>query len=230
MGSPDSYVLIGLVDMYAKCGKIEYSQEVFDEIVEHNVVFWTSMIADYVQNDISEEGLILFSRMREALLENNQYTLGNLMTTCGKLGALQQGKGAHRYAIKRGIDFISCLVMALVDMYVKGAVIKDAFSIFDELSCIDLVSWTAMIIGYNQSFEAVYKDKFDGFLPNSTTAASVLSACAQSRNVNLGRLVHALGIQLQIEDNSIGNALVMCMQNAKSKEGRKRREEEQGTC
>ncbi|KAK6921953.1 E motif [Dillenia turbinata] len=214
MGSPDSYVLTGLVDMYAKCGKIGCSREVFDEIVDHNVVSWTSMIAGYVQNDCSEEGLILFNRMREALVESNQYTLGSLVTACGKLGALHQGKWVHGYAIKKGIDFNSCLVTALVDMYVKCAVIKDARSVFDELSCIDLVSWTAMIVGYSQSghpteaLKLFIKGKCDGFLPNSTTAASVLSACAQLGNLNLGRSVHALGIQLEIEDNAVGNALV----------------------
>ncbi|KAK6936865.1 Pentatricopeptide repeat [Dillenia turbinata] len=124
MGSPDGYV----VNMYARCGKIGCSHEVFDEIVDHNVVSWISMITGCV------EGL-----MREALVESNQYTLGSLMTACGKLGDLHQGKWVHGYAIKRGIDFNSCLVMALVDVYVKCAVIKDAGSVFDELSCIDLV-------------------------------------------------------------------------------------------
>ncbi|KAK6915970.1 Pentatricopeptide repeat [Dillenia turbinata] len=145
MGSPDGYV----VDMYARCGKIGCSHE----------------------NDCSEEWLILFNRMREALVESNQYTLGSLMTACGKLGDLHQGKWVHGYAIKRGIDFNSCLVMALVDVYVKCAVIKDAYSVFDELSCIDLVSWTPMNVGYSHSAHSTealklfIKVKCYGFLP-----------------------------------------------------------------
>ncbi|KAK6931714.1 Pentatricopeptide repeat [Dillenia turbinata] len=120
------------------------------------------MIAGYVQNDCSEEGLILFNRM--------------------------SGKWVHGCAIKRGIDFNSCLVTTLVDMYVKCAVIKDAHSVFYELSCIVLVSWTAMIVGYSQSghpteaLKLFIKGKCDGCLPNSTT--------------------------LEIEDNAVGNALV----------------------
>ncbi|KAK6938045.1 Pentatricopeptide repeat, partial [Dillenia turbinata] len=151
MGSPDSYVLTELVNMYAKCGKIGCSHEVFDEIVDHNVVSWTSIIAGYVQNDCSEEGLILLT-----LVESNQYTLGSLITACGKLGALHQGKWVH------------------------GGHPTEALKLF-------------------------IKGKCDGFLPNSTTAASVLSACAQSGNLNLRRSVHGLGIQLEKENNAVAD-------------------------
>lgn len=64
VGNPDSFVLTGFVDMYAKCGEVDCSREVFDEITDKNVVSWTSMIAGYVQNNCTDEGLILFNQMR----------------------------------------------------------------------------------------------------------------------------------------------------------------------
>ena len=36
--SPDSIVLMALVDMYAKCGEVGSYCEVFDEILDRNVV------------------------------------------------------------------------------------------------------------------------------------------------------------------------------------------------
>ena len=75
VGSPDSFVLTGLVDMYAKCGDIACSREVFDEIDDRNVVSWTSMIVEYVQKDWAEEGLMLSNQMRDGLCEGNQYIL-----------------------------------------------------------------------------------------------------------------------------------------------------------
>ena len=56
VGSPDSFVLTALVDMYVKCGEVGSSCEVFDEILDRNVVLSMSMIVGYVQNDCPEKG------------------------------------------------------------------------------------------------------------------------------------------------------------------------------
>ncbi|TXG56583.1 hypothetical protein EZV62_017896 [Acer yangbiense] len=213
-GSPDSFVFTGLVDMYAKCGEIKCSRQVFDESPDRNVVSWTSMIVGYVQNDCAQEGLILFNRMREGLVEGNQFTLGNLVTACTKLGALHQGKWVHGYVIKTGIELNSHLVTDLLDMYVKCGDIRDARLVFDELSTIDLVSWSAMISGYVQighpekALKLFMDKKWVGVVPNRITVSSVLSACAQLSNLNLGKTIHSLGIKLGLEDPTVINALV----------------------
>lgn len=181
-GNPDSFVLTGLVDMYAKCGWIVCSHVVFDGILDRNVVSWTTMIVGYVQNDCAKEGLALFNRMREGFVEGNEFTLGSLITACTKLGALHQGKWFHGYVSKSGFQLNSVLGTALLDMYVKCGNIRDARYVFDELSTVDPVSWTAMIIGYSQTgypVEALklFTDgKWIGFRPNPTTAASLLSS------------------------------------------------------
>lgn len=214
MGGPDSFVLTGLVDLYAKCGFIGYSRVLFDEILDNNVVSWTSMIVGYVQNDCAEEGLILYNRMRKGLLEGNEFTIGSVVTACTKLGALHQGKYFHGYVIKNGYKLNSILGTSILDMYVKCGDIRYACSVFNELSSVDLVSWTAMIAGYSQVGSAdealkLFIDK-NGveFLPNSITIANVLSSCAKKGNLNLGRSVHGLGIKLCLEDSIVRNALV----------------------
>ncbi|XP_057509100.1 pentatricopeptide repeat-containing protein At2g03380, mitochondrial [Actinidia eriantha] len=215
VGSPDSFVLTGLVDMYAKCGEVECSREVFDEIDDRNVVSWTSMIVGYVQNNCAEEGLMLFNQMRDRLCEGNQYTFASIVTACTKLGALHQGKWVHGFVIKKGIDLDSFSGTPLVDMYVKCGAIGDARSLFDELHTFDLVSWTAMIVGYTQNgypdeaLKLFIDKRWAGILANTVTAASVLSACAQSGNSKLGRSVHSVGIKLGIaDDHTVTNALV----------------------
>ncbi|CAK9142386.1 unnamed protein product [Ilex paraguariensis] len=214
VGSPDSIVLTGLMDMYAKCGDVESSRQVFDGIRDRNVICWTSMIVGFVQNDCAEEGLVLFNRMRDGLVQGNEYTFGSVVTACTKLGALHQGKWVHGYVIKNGIDVNSHLVTALLDMYVKCGAIRDARSIFDELCSIDLVSWTAMIVGYTQNghpdeaLKLFTDQEWAGFFPNSITITSVLSACAQLGNLKFGKSVQCLGIKLGLEDASITNALI----------------------
>ncbi|KAJ7953876.1 Pentatricopeptide repeat-containing protein [Quillaja saponaria] len=211
----DSFVLTGLVDMYAKTGEIQSARDVFDEIFDRNVVSWTSMIVAYVQNDCAEEALILFNRMREGLVAGNQFTVGSLVTACTRLGDLHQGKWVHAYIIKNGIELNTFLVTSLLDMYVKCGDIRDARTVYDELSIIDIVSWTAMIVGYTQrgypddGLKLFIDKKWAGLLPNSVTTASLLSACADLGNSSMGRSLHALGFKLDLDnDIPVRNALV----------------------
>ncbi|KAE8666045.1 T-box transcription factor TBX5, putative isoform 1 [Hibiscus syriacus] len=117
VGNPDSFVQTGLVDM---------------------------MLAAFVQNDCSKEALVLLNRMRETMVESNHFTLVSLVTACGKLGALHQRKWVHGYAIKTGIKLNSYLVTAVIDMYAKCGSLRDARSVFDKLSSVDLVSMCAV--------------------------------------------------------------------------------------
>ena len=213
-GSPDRFVIANLVDMYAKCRDIGSSREVFDEILDGDVVLWTSMIVGYVQNDCPIEGLVLFNRMREGLVEGNQFTVQTLVTACTNLRALHQGKWLHGYLIKKGFEFNRFLVTALLDMYVKCGDVRDARSVFDEFFAIDLVSWTAMIVGYeqndqpNEALKLFVDKKWVDILPNCVTTTSVLSACSQLRNSDMGRSVHGLGIKLGLGEPSVSNALI----------------------
>ncbi|XP_027151223.1 pentatricopeptide repeat-containing protein At2g03380, mitochondrial [Coffea eugenioides] len=214
VGNADSFVLTGLVDMYAKCGEVESSCEVFEGIAQRNVVCWTSMIVGYMQNGCAEEALVLFNRMRDGAVEGNEYTLGSIVTACAKLAALHQGKWIHGYIIKKQGEFNSYLVSALVDMYVKCGDLTDARSILFEFSEADLVSWTAMIVGYTQNgypdeaLDLFVHKKWEAVLPNSVTVSSVVSACAQLDNLNLGTSIHGLGIKLRLDDAAVINALV----------------------
>lgn len=213
-GSSDSFVLTGLVDMYAKCGEVDVARKVFERIWDRNVVDWTSMIVGYVQNNCAREGLLLFNRMRDCLVEGNAYTLGIIVTACAKLGALHQGKWVHGNVVKNGILVTSHLFTSLLDMYVKCGVMQDARLIFDEVHIVDLFSWTTMIMGYAQNGFAseallLFTDKkWQDLCPNHVTLASVLPACVQSGNLALGSSVHSLGIKLGQEDVNVMNALV----------------------
>ncbi|KAK7251924.1 hypothetical protein RIF29_35538 [Crotalaria pallida] len=211
---PDSFVLTSLVDVYSKCGCVDSARKVFDEIPERGVVSWTSMIAAYVRNDCASEGLSLFNRMREGFVSGNEFTIGSLVSACTKLRSLHQGKWVHGFVIKNGIEFNSFLLTSLLDMYVKCGDINDARSVFDEFTAGDLVSWTAMIVGYTQrgyprmALELFRDEKWEGVLPNSVTLGSLLSACAQLGDAAMGKSLHAVGIKCGLDDHSVRNALV----------------------
>ncbi|TKY58925.1 Pentatricopeptide repeat-containing protein mitochondrial [Spatholobus suberectus] len=213
---PDSFVLTCLVDAYAKCGRVACARRAFEEVPDRDVVSWTSMIAAYVQNDCAREGLSLFNRMREGFVDGNEVTVGSLVTACTRLGSLHQGKWVHGFVIKNGIPVNSFLTTSLLNMYVKCGSIEDARAVFDEGASDDddLVSWTAMIVGYSQrgyphlALELFTNKNWAGLLPNSVTVASLLSACGQLGNSVTGKSLHGLVVKCGLDDPPVRNALV----------------------
>jgi pentatricopeptide repeat protein len=61
----DAFVGSALLDMYVKCGSIEDARQVFDNMLERDVVAWTSMIAGYARHGLVDEALVLFRIMPE---------------------------------------------------------------------------------------------------------------------------------------------------------------------
>eukprot|EP01018_Ginkgo_biloba_P000906 Gb_34192 [translate_table: standard] len=59
----DIFVSNALVDMYAKCERIENARNVFDKMPKRDVVSWTVMIAGYSQNGLLDEAVKLFHIM-----------------------------------------------------------------------------------------------------------------------------------------------------------------------
>ncbi|CAN6164822.1 unnamed protein product [Urochloa humidicola] len=103
----------------------------------------------------------------------------------------------------------------LLDMYVKCGEVEDARRVFDELSYVDIVLWTTMIVGYTQNgsprdaLKLFLDKKFASIVPNSVTMATVLSASAQLRDLSLGRSIHGIAVKLGVADyDVVVNALV----------------------
>ncbi|KNA12201.1 hypothetical protein SOVF_127900 [Spinacia oleracea] len=97
---------------------------------------------------------------------------------------------------------------ALISGYASKGYLDDARKLFDEIPVKDVVSWNAMIAGYVQSDQfdksiAFFQEMLRAeVMPNESTMLSVLSACAQSGNLELGKWVRSW-----IEENSLGTKL-----------------------
>lgn len=147
----DAVVATALVDMYAKCGKIDKACEVFDKISQRNVVSWNTMIAGYAQNGFLGKALQTFSQMQSAGVNPDSTTFATVLPVCAKMGALEQGMDIHQNIKDRGILSDVVVATALVDMYAKCGSINKAREVFDRMLQRDVVSWTAMIAGYAQN-------------------------------------------------------------------------------
>ncbi|CAM0913138.1 unnamed protein product [Alopecurus aequalis] len=214
-GGGDGFVMNCLVDMYAKGGDLENARRVFERTLDRNVVSWTSMLSGCLQNGFAEEGLALFNEMRGEHVLPSEHTMASVLTACTMLGSLHQGRWIHGSVIKHGVACNPFITAAMLDMYVKCGELEDARRVFDELSSVDLVLWTTMIVGYTQNGSPLdalllfVDKKFAHIVPNWVTISTIISASAQLRNLSLGRSIHGISVKLGVvENNVVMNALV----------------------
>ncbi|KAH7284778.1 hypothetical protein KP509_34G070200 [Ceratopteris richardii] len=76
-----------LVDMYSKCGVLPLAQEVFDSLLNQDVVTWNSLIAGYVQKGKPAAPFLLIDRMLERT-DPNPLTFLIILSVCNRMGFL----------------------------------------------------------------------------------------------------------------------------------------------
>ncbi|OVA00149.1 Pentatricopeptide repeat [Macleaya cordata] len=189
----DVFLGSSLIDMYAKCGRPDDARKVFDQMQERNVVCWTSMIACYTQSGLFKEAMGIFREMQVAGVKADEATVACVVSACGHLGALDQGRWVHAYCDRNGIKMNLTVNNALIDMYSKCGDIDKAFDIFVELAQKDVFSWTVMISGFamnGKSDKALdlfsQMEKSSEVRPNEVTFLGVLFACSHAGLVDKG--------------------------------------------
>ncbi|XP_058092109.1 pentatricopeptide repeat-containing protein At4g39952, mitochondrial-like [Magnolia sinica] len=137
------------VYLYAKCGQMDNSCRVFEEMPVRDVVAWTALIIGCVQNDESVMGLNFLRDMHrdaeDGEMELNSRTMEGSLQACGNLVALSEGRCLHCYVVKTGIGTCRFVRSSLLSMYSKGGSVGKASLAFSELPNKDLISWAAIV-------------------------------------------------------------------------------------
>ncbi|TYH96217.1 hypothetical protein ES332_A12G163300v1 [Gossypium tomentosum] len=209
----DVFVSNALMDVYAKCGRIEDSLELFEKSLNRNDVSWNTMIVGYVNCGDAEKALSLFLEMLENRVQATEVTYSSVLCASAGLTALELGTQIHSLTLKTNYAENSVVHNALIDMYSKCGRISDARLVFDMMNERDEVSWNTMISGYSMcglGMEAlkIFQMMQDrGHKPNTLTFVGVLSACSNSGLLDEGQayfssMLQEYGIEPCIEHYS----------------------------
>ncbi|KAF7132570.1 hypothetical protein RHSIM_Rhsim09G0119800 [Rhododendron simsii] len=188
----DNTMIMGLL----RCGMVEESKQLFGCMPERDSISWTTMITGLSQNGVEREAVDMFRKMRSEGLAIDQFTFGSILTACGILLALKEGKQIHAYVIRTNFMNNIFVGSALVDLYSKCRSIKYAEAVFKRMTCKNVVSWTAMVVGYGQNGyceEAILifrEMQRNGIEPDEFTLASVVSSCANLASLEEGTQFH----------------------------------------
>ncbi|XP_030474989.1 pentatricopeptide repeat-containing protein At5g65570 [Syzygium oleosum] len=184
-----------LLTMYSKCGIIDDSFKVFNDLANPNLVTWTSLIVGLVQNGREEIALLKFREMLQNSVNPNSFTLSSVLRACSSLAMLETGKQIHAVLTKHGLVRNAYAGVALIDLYGKCGMAEMARSVFDRLIDIDMVSMNSMIYSYavnglGREALGLYNRMKDLKLEqNQVTFVAVLLACSNAGLVEEGRQI-----------------------------------------
>ncbi|KAK8651528.1 hypothetical protein V6N13_141128 [Hibiscus sabdariffa] len=186
-----------LITSYFKCGCVSSGRQVFDDMIERNVITWTAMISGLVQNELYEESLELFNQMRSGSVCPNSLTYLSSLTACSGLQALTEGCQIHGLLWKLGIQSELCIESSLMDMYSKCGNVNDALGIFESAQNLDEISMTVILVGLAQNgFEEEAKRFFVKMFESGTEIdpnmlSAVLGVFGEDTSLGLGLLSFA---------------------------------------
>ncbi|CAN6477459.1 unnamed protein product [Victoria cruziana] len=137
-----------LIDMYARCGRVDKAQAVFDEMPQKNVVTWTAMIAGYGMHGFGLEALQVFSKMRMSETRPNDVTFIAVLSACAHAGLVSDGLDVFKcmqkaYYLKPRAEHQVCMV----DMLGRAGHLEEAMQFIntDIQGEVPVAVWTAML-------------------------------------------------------------------------------------
>ncbi|KAI6669761.1 hypothetical protein NL676_004646 [Syzygium grande] len=123
-----------LMDMYSRCGCIEYAHLIFEKMPNRTLVSWNTIIAGFAANGHAEMALELFNKMQEEGFKPDGVSFTGAITACSHARLVDEGlgyfhimKNVHR--IEPRIEHYGCLV----DLYSRAGRLEDALNVIENM-------------------------------------------------------------------------------------------------
>ncbi|KAF7813319.1 putative pentatricopeptide repeat-containing protein [Senna tora] len=210
----DVFVGSSVLNMYAKCGKMDDAREVFDKMPRKDIVCWTTMISGYAQCGKAIEAIEVYRKMQNEGIEGDGVVMLGLVQAIANMGDSRLGLSIHGCLIRRYTPMDVIIQTSLVDMYAKIGYLDLAFRVFSIMTHKNVISWGALISGLAQNGFAgkalglLVEVQSDGYQPDLVCLVSALLACSQVGYLKLGKSIHGYILKRQDFERVSGTAVI----------------------
>lgn len=176
-----------LIEMYGKCGLLEKAKQIFtmaglrqEGERKRDVVLWTSLLGVYGKNGNYKEVIILFRDMLNEGIRPDGVAFLAVISACGHTGQVDLAfeyfaSMARDFGLNQSPEHYSCLV----DVLCRGGELGKAWKLISEMPREVSRSFTVSAWG------------------------TLLSACSESGNVDLGKLAGQMALELEPQNTGI---------------------------
>lgn len=138
-----------LLDMYAKCKRIDDAYLIFELMPRRNLVSWNAMITGYAQVGDCSGAFCHLNRMEVEGVWPDEATFASLLTLLGEPKYYRLTLQIHAKILKHGEASDTIAYNATITAYSDCGSIKDAERVFNDMEdARDLVSWNSMLAAY----------------------------------------------------------------------------------
>ncbi|KAI5082497.1 hypothetical protein GOP47_0002240 [Adiantum capillus-veneris] len=123
-----------LIDMYGKCGSPEEGQEVFDNLLDRDVVSWNALITAYGENHKGKMSLKCFQNMQEQEMQPDTATFTCLLIACSRSSLVDDGQKCFKEMIERhGLEPTPHHFSSMVDLFARSGEISEAWRFVESM-------------------------------------------------------------------------------------------------
>ncbi|CAN6456572.1 unnamed protein product [Victoria cruziana] len=128
----EDFICSALVDMYAKCGALDDSYKLFNNMLKPDIATWNSIICGCAHHGYAKEALELLENMHQSGIELNNITFICMLSACSHSGLIDQGVNifesmASKFGVLPSMDHYSCMV----DMFGRAGMLVRAKELID---------------------------------------------------------------------------------------------------
>ncbi|KAK4256219.1 hypothetical protein QN277_009113 [Acacia crassicarpa] len=140
----DTVISNALIHAYARCGSLEFSEQVFDEMDCHDLVSWNSMLKSFALHGKAREALQLFRQMD---VNPDSATFVALLSACSHAGLVEEGvkifnSMPQNYGYVPQLDHYACMV----DLFGRAGRMVEANDLIHKMPMKpDSVIWSALL-------------------------------------------------------------------------------------
>ncbi|CAL1409191.1 unnamed protein product [Linum trigynum] len=178
---------------YFREGEVGAAVSLFYSMHHLDVTLCNVMICGLGENELEEEGVKLFMRMKELGLSPDKATFTSILTICTELPALCLGEQVCVHVVKTGLNHTIEVCNAMITMYARCGNMTSALLSFSSMPTHNVISWNSIISGFShhglgpQALEMFKQMRSSNVKPNMLTFIAVLSACSHAGLVEKGK-------------------------------------------
>lgn len=125
----DIQVENALIDMYIKCGILQYAQNIFQNMSLRNLITWNSMISGYASHGEFLKAMRLFDVMKRCGITPDHVTFLSLISACKHSGFVDEGQNLFKsmredYGIEPEMEHY----VNIVDLLGRAGCLEDAYN------------------------------------------------------------------------------------------------------
>lgn len=203
--SSDIIVATALINMYGQGESLDSARDVFRQLLSHDVMSWSAMMAACVDNGCNEEAFEMFDQMQIKGLKPSRSTFLAILNACGNLKDLLKGYEIHAHMLSDDIESDIMIENALINMYGKCQSLPDGVSVFCKMLQRNVITWSTMIAAHaendknEEALELFYLMQAACGNPNNFTFSIAFDVCASLQVLEEGHLIHDYSICAGIE-------------------------------